>query len=133
MNTLSNIAKDVYFLLLEEGFSYMQARFVVAQAAHETANFTSKIFLENNNLFGMKLALVRKTTATGQKNGHATYTNLRDCVKDFTIYYNTMGYLKVYSSVGSYVAALKKKAYFEADQTVYETGVNHFYNLYYAG
>ena len=66
MNTINKIGKEVYFLLLEHGVSLQLARYITAQAAHETGNFTSKIFKENNNLFGMKKPAVRKTYAIGE-------------------------------------------------------------------
>jgi hypothetical protein len=64
---------------------------VLAQIKLETGNFTSKICLENNNLAGMKLAKVRKTTAKKEKNGHAFYESWIDSIQDlklFQEYYN---------------------------------------------
>ena len=59
---------------------------VMAQAKIETAHFTSKIFRENNNLFGMKLPEKRSTTATGEQYNHATYTSWRQSVIDYKIW-----------------------------------------------
>ena len=64
------------------------ADIVFAQAKLESGNFSSKIFRENNNLFGMKLARQRATTATGENRGHATYSSWRQSVDDYAMYYN---------------------------------------------
>ena len=131
MNTINEIGKQVYLYLLELGFSLNMARFITAQAAHETGNFNSTIFKENNNLFGMKLPAIRQTTATGEKRGHATYNTIEDSIKDFKIYYEVRKYLFNYSSIDTYVKDLKAKNYFEASEQDYKEGVKHFYNLYF--
>jgi len=59
---------------------------VYKQAVLETRHFTSSIFLENNNLFGMKHPSVRETTSTGKNRGHARYDNWIDCVKDIALF-----------------------------------------------
>lgn len=124
-------AINVYFLLIENGFSWRQAQFITAQAAHETGGFTSKIYQENNNCFGMKLAMIRKTTATGEKYGHATYDNLEQCVKDYKIYYKNFKYLDVYPSIAAFVAALKRNKYFEAPELIYLAGCVNFLKKYF--
>lgn len=131
MSITNKTAADVYFFLIEKGFNYQQARFITAQAGHETGNFTSRIFKENNNCFGMKLALVRKTTALKERYGHAVYSDLESCIEDFRLYYQSFKYLSVYSSLAEYVKALKKRGYFEADETKYLLGCVHFYKLYF--
>lgn len=59
---------------------------VMAQAKIETAHFTSKIFRENHNLFGMKLPKQRSTTAIGEQYNHAEYTSWRQSVIDYKIW-----------------------------------------------
>ncbi len=59
---------------------------VLAQAKVETGNFTSKIFREGNNLFGMKEAKMRATTAKGTENNHACYENWTQSVYDYALY-----------------------------------------------
>lgn len=56
---------------------------VLSQSIIESGNYTSKVFLENNNPFGMKLSWNRSTTALGIKNGYAYYSNLRDAIIDY--------------------------------------------------
>lgn len=62
---------------------------VLAQAKLETGHFKSKIFNENNNLFGMKEAKVRIHTAKGTKNEHAYYENWVESVYDYAFYQST--------------------------------------------
>lgn len=59
---------------------------VLAQAKMESGNYTSNIFKENNNLFGMKCAKIRITTSLGTKNGHAYYRDWVDCVYDYAMF-----------------------------------------------
>ena len=59
---------------------------VLAQAKLETGNFTSTIFKENNNLFGMKRAYRRPSTAIATHRNHAKYHHWKDSVLDFALY-----------------------------------------------
>jgi hypothetical protein len=59
---------------------------VMAQAQIESGNFKSKIFKENHNLFGMKVATKRPTTNKGQENNHAYYNNWKESVIDYAFY-----------------------------------------------
>jgi len=59
---------------------------VYAQAQLESGRFKSKIFKENNNLFGMKQARRRPTTNKGEENGHAFYDNWKESVVDYAFY-----------------------------------------------
>ncbi len=59
---------------------------VYAQAKLESGNFKSKIFRENNNLFGMKVARMRPTTNKGEQNNHAYFNSWKDCVVDYAMY-----------------------------------------------
>lgn len=59
---------------------------VFAQAKLESGNFKSNIFLENNNLFGMKVARRRPTTNKGENRGHAYFNSWKECVVDYAFY-----------------------------------------------
>jgi hypothetical protein len=59
---------------------------VYAQSLLETGYFTSNIFLENHNLFGMKQARIRVNTAKGTHNGHAYYDSWQESVFDYAFY-----------------------------------------------
>lgn len=74
----------ILFGLLKKGY-FVNPFLIYSQAVHETGNFTSAIYKENNNLFGMKQARVRENTATGENRGHATYNSLFDSVIDYIL------------------------------------------------
>lgn len=59
---------------------------VIAQSQVETGHYKSKIFKENNNLFGMKEAKQRPTTNKGTENNHAYYDNWKASVIDYALY-----------------------------------------------
>lgn len=59
---------------------------VLAQAMLETNNFKSQVFLENNNLFGMKEATMRICTAKGTQFNHAYYDNWVESLYDYAFY-----------------------------------------------
>lgn len=59
---------------------------VMAQSIIETGHWTSNVFKENHNLFGMKQANVRINTANGTQNGHAYYDDWYQSVYDYAFY-----------------------------------------------
>lgn len=61
----------------------LPTRLIYAQARLETGNFTSDIYKEGYNLFGMKLPKVRPTTATGENRGHAVFPSVWHSVYDY--------------------------------------------------
>ncbi|MDT8401919.1 MAG: glucosaminidase domain-containing protein [Bacteroidales bacterium] len=68
---------------------YYQVRFqrvAKAQIILETNSLKSKICLQNNNLFGMKLARSRPTTAKGVRYKHAYYDNFIESIRDYKLY-----------------------------------------------
>lgn len=73
-------------------FEYMvltgihKADLVFKQSVLETGGFTSDIFIENHNLFGMKMPHTRITTATGENRGHAMYKHWTDSVEDYALW-----------------------------------------------
>jgi uncharacterized FlgJ-related protein len=93
---------------------------VYAQARLETSGFKSRIFRENNNLFGMKAATRRSSTNKGEQHGHAYYDSWRESVLDFALwqcrYLNNINtreqyfeYLRAnYAEDPLYVSKLKK-------------------------
>jgi hypothetical protein len=88
--------------LIYENIEYPEI--VFRQAELETGNFTSEIFCNANNLFGMKLARVRETTAIGEFNGHARYNNWIDSVKDYRLW--QLYYINTGHDISDYLAFL---------------------------
>jgi hypothetical protein len=63
---------------------------VLAQAKLESNNFTSRIFLNNLNMFGMRKARQRITSAHSEKDTYAFYESWCDCVYDYCMYQSTV-------------------------------------------
>jgi flagellum-specific peptidoglycan hydrolase FlgJ len=76
--------------IVKQGIKYPDI--VMAQAKIESGHFSSPIFKENNNLFGMKLPESRKTTAIGKNRGHAKYNTWQDSVKDYKLWQDQLGW-----------------------------------------
>jgi hypothetical protein len=130
MITLSKDGGNIYRLLLAAGFQEKFAQWITAQAAHETGNFTSYIYLTNYNAFGMKF--MNQKTALGEKNGYAYYENFAGSVEDYKRLYKSYGFVSV-GTVENYIKFLKSRKYFEADENDYLIAVKYFQNLYFPG
>lgn len=79
---------------------------ILAQSYQETGHYKSGIFLENNNLFGMKQAQIRVTLAKGTNRNHAYYDSWQDSVNDYAMFYAT--YLSDLKTEGEYFEYLKQ-------------------------
>lgn len=86
------------------GLNFKFPDIVLAQARIETGHFKSKVFKENNNLFGMKEAKQRLTTNRGTENNHAFYDNWKQSVQDYALYAAT--YLSKIKTEGEYLEYL---------------------------
>lgn len=130
---MKKIDKKVFEYLIalkQEGFSSDVAKMIISQAAFETGNFTSRIFKQNHNLFGMKLPKLRNTLATGEKFGHATFNSDFDSIKDYKLYWVNFSHPEQFESLRSFIERLKSKGYFEADIENYFKGVEYYHKLY---
>ena len=79
---------------------------VLAQSILETGYWESRIYQENNNLFGMKQARARATTAKGTQLGHAYYDNWKESVTDYALY--QAAYLNKLRNENKYLKYLDK-------------------------
>jgi uncharacterized FlgJ-related protein len=61
------------------------ADIVFNQARIESGNFSSTIYKENNNMFGMKVATQRPTTSIGENRGYAVYLNWQQSIIDYAL------------------------------------------------
>jgi uncharacterized FlgJ-related protein len=94
---------------------------MVAQARIETGWYTSKIFIHNNNIFGMKFPERRHTTAIGSDRGHAQYISWQQSVADYKLWQNKvliknksrrkyLSYIgRTYAENGNYINLIKKQ------------------------
>jgi hypothetical protein len=74
----------LFFQIVEAGIRYPDI--VLAQAILESGHLGSQIFVENNNLFGMRFPRQRETVATGNNKGYSVYNCWTDSVKDYKLF-----------------------------------------------
>lgn len=105
------------------------AKMITAQAMHETGIFTSRLYKEQNNLFGMKHPEIRETLSLERRNGFATFASLDDSVKDLLLYYNEFKLNPSnWKEVHTMVKEIKNKGYFEELFLPYFNAVRTHYN-----
>jgi uncharacterized FlgJ-related protein len=64
---------------------------VFTQCLLETGYFTSDLYYNENNLFGMKHPKIRKTTSIGpSKSGYATYNSWIESIEDYSLWQETI-------------------------------------------
>ena len=98
-------------LLVEvQKYSFKYPDIVMAQAFVESGYFKSPVFKQNHNMFGMKQAMVRITTAQGSNLNHAYYDSWKDCVADRALY------------EAQYLSKLTREQYFSYLDQVYASG-----------
>ena len=113
-DTLNNFSEDKLIEMLVS-LNVKFPHIVLAQSKLETGNYSSKIFKENNNLFGMKEARVRIHTSKGTQFNHAYYSHWRESVYDYAFY--QCRYLSTLHTEDEYYAYLSK-SYAEATNYV---------------
>ena len=75
---------SVYNYILELNIQHPEV--VLRQARIESGNFKSRVFLENNNMFGMKIPNKRPNMVSGSNSGYAVYNNWQESVIDYALY-----------------------------------------------
>ena len=130
MNTIREDGGTIYRLLLGAGFNETFSQWITAQSAHETANFTSYIYRDNLNAFGMTYQGQKE--ALGEKNGYAYYDNYPESVADYRRLFRSYGFVSA-GTVDSFVKLLKGRGYFTAPEKEYLAGVKFFLKLYFPG
>jgi len=68
-------------------FYITESETAFAQAKLETGNFTSIVFRENHNMFGMRHPQVRQTTSLGNRGYYAYYDHWIYSVFDYELLY----------------------------------------------
>ncbi len=129
------IDEQIYTAALKAGFSPSAAKLVVAQARHETGNYSSYQFRNNNNLFGMKYVkqpLAKQGNKSPEGDFYAKYANVGDSVQDLVNrnYKITRGgvsfdQLKNVSDSTDFAQKLKKRGYYTAGVNEYANGLKN--------
>ena len=100
-----------------------------AIAKHETANFTSRVFRDSNNLFSMKLA-GKNTTAIGALpygERQAIFRSVTDSAKDQILFMTRRwNYPKDFASLEQLISYMKARNYFEQNEADYLAAVKQW-------
>jgi flagellum-specific peptidoglycan hydrolase FlgJ len=144
-----SLDQEIYNTAIAEGFSPTSAKLIVAQARLESSNYTSNVFNNNNNMYGMKFVgqpLATKGTLAppsersksclqgGEcKNSdyYAKYKSPSDSAKDtiqrlYKKTRNGIGFneLKDVKDATEFANKLKQRGYFGATASSYALGLN---------
>lgn len=97
----------------------------IAVSNFETGKWTSDLYREENNLFGMKHPMKRLTLSRGPTGpgGFASFINQEHSIKDLILYMEEFNYPKDFNSLPEMIAFMKDKGYFEEPYDVYLAGV----------
>lgn len=124
---VARIERIIFYELLENEVDSSMARIIVAIAKHESRSFSSSLFRETHNLFGMTWPPKRPTLATGRKifldHGNVrrfcTFRSTAEATHDMVLYLKHWGYPLDIKSPEKMVRLMKSKRYFEASEKLY--------------
>ena len=120
VNEIENLSQEEKLIVIREYNEFSEEKLIekitelnfryphiiLAQAKLESGHFKSTIFLENNNMFGMREAKLRANLAKGTNREHAYYDSWQECVYDYALYYST--YLSDIKTEGEYFEYLRQ-------------------------
>jgi uncharacterized FlgJ-related protein len=105
VDTMTFSPDSLYGYLIRIGMRY--PRIVYKQALLESGRFKSDLFKNANNLFGMRMPNVRKTTAISKYKGYAKFSCWKHSVDDYKLYQDA--YLSSAKTEEQYYRLLDKK------------------------
>lgn len=129
--------RDAYDIGIDLGLTDTQAKLIAAQAAFESANFTSNVFKLNNNPAG--IMYINKPFQKNASPGspfpptesktarYAKFATVKDGFRDMVrITYKS---LQGDPDPATYSARLKAQSYYMGDQRIYTSGLTRYWNL----
>ena len=129
--------QDAYDIGIDLGLNDTQAKLLAAQAAFESANFTSNVFKLNNNPAGIMFInkSYQKNAVEGSKfpksdsltAHYAKFATVKDGFRDMIRI--TYPALKSNPDPVTYAALLKARYYYGGDQQIYTAGLLRYWNL----
>ena len=126
-------AKTIYDTAIAFGMPVNTALLIVAQAKHETGDFTSKTFLQNHNCFGYKYVKGAKyqdgagRTST-EGDPYAKYKSVVESTQEICAWLQR--HIKNYATLKTpeqYANALKAVGYYGAPVAEYVHGMSGYY------
>lgn len=132
--------QTIFYTAKQTGLTDAQAKIIVSQAQHESAQFKSPLFESDNNLFGMKMpskrdkvyikgASARIRTSEGA-TPYASYATVADSVRDLILSYHKnikTDWSKI-QTPEQYAAYLKSKGYFGDTLANYTKNLKSYFN-----
>jgi uncharacterized FlgJ-related protein len=129
--------RDAFDIGISLGLNETQAKLIAAQAAFESANFTSNVFKLNNNPAGImfinkpfqKNAVPGSSFPASESKTakYAKFATITDGFRDMIrITYKA---LKNDPDPATYAANLKAQGYYSGDQKIYTSGLTRYWNL----
>ncbi|MDR2146434.1 MAG: glucosaminidase domain-containing protein [Tannerella sp.] len=80
----SSLEDSIYNFIKNMNIAHPDIAFAMAKL--ESANFTSKIFREQNNLFGMRESFKRPYIRDSVVNGYSSYANWKESIIDYALW-----------------------------------------------
>lgn len=128
--------RDAFDIAVGIGLNETQAKLIAAQAAFESANFTSNVFKLNNNPAGIQFINkpFQKNASPGspfppsesKTAKYAKFNTIADGFKDMVrITYKA---LQGDPDPTTYAARLKAQSYYAGDQGIYTSGLIKYWN-----
>jgi hypothetical protein len=124
-NQNPNPAEVIARTLTGAGYSRQMVKNWVAVSRFETGDFTSALYKNHHNLWGMKKSLRRENTQdySVPPRGFAGYSSLERSANDIVLYMREFNYPFHFDSVETQVEFMKSKGYFEEPLEFYLNGV----------
>lgn len=130
-------AQTIFDVARANGVPVVLANLIVAQARHETADFTSNVFKSCNNAFGYKYAgqplPVRPCVNSPEGNSYASYPDLADSVRELVAWIKRRqeenkfpANLSEITTAEKYAQLLKDAGFYGDPVTVYTSGLKKF-------
>jgi SOS response regulatory protein OraA/RecX len=133
--TPQQIDQEIYNVATAAGFMDQAARYIVAQARYESADYSSNVFRNNNNMYGMKYVAQQLATRgtlapMSERSAACKYASPADSAQDVInrLYQKTMrgvrpAQLKTASTPEIFADLLKKRGYYGATVEQYARGL----------
>lgn len=104
--------------------------YIAAMAQHETGNYTSDVYKNDHNLFGMKWTngargqVATKGSASGEADFYAHYSDDSESIKDLLKWFSYTNFPTTVADANQYASELSKRGYFTDTLTNYATAIS---------
>lgn len=102
-------------------------RYIIAQAKVESADFTSNVYMTDNNMFGMKVnsrPLETPGLQSPEGNRYAHYERDFDSIRDFVAWLSQTSFPTQVSGVEQYSIEMKQRGFYGPSAVVYTALLN---------